>query len=144
MKKVAKGDKIKVEYVGKLKDGTVIDSSEKQGAPLEFKVGEGQIINGFDTAVVGMEKGEEKEITLPPNKAYGDRNPELIQELPKENFPEDQEIRPGMVLMMKLQDGRQIPAVISEIKDNSVILDFNPPLAGKTLIFEIKVVDIAE
>ena len=107
MKSVEKGDKVKVEYTGKLEDGTIFDSSEKQGAPLEFEVGAGQVIKGFDEAVVGMKKDEEKEITLKPEEGYGERNPELVKDMPKESFPKDQEIKPGMVFMMKVQDGRE-------------------------------------
>jgi len=143
MKCVEKGDKVKVEYTGKLKDGTIFDSSEKHDDPLEFEVGAGQVIKGFDQAMIGMKKDEEKEITIEPDDAYGQRNPELIKEIPKKSFPQDQEIKPGMVFMMKIEDGRQFPAVISEVKDDTVIIDLNPPLAGKTLIFEIKLLEIA-
>jgi len=144
MSAVKKGDKIKVEYVGKLEDGTVFDSSEKVGSPIEFEVGAGQLIKGFDEAVVGMKIGEEKEITLQPGDAYGKVNPELIKELPKNCFPEDQEISAGMMFMMGLQDGRQIPVRIAEVKEETITVDLNPPLAGKTLIFTIKVVEISE
>ncbi|MCK5373322.1 MAG: FKBP-type peptidyl-prolyl cis-trans isomerase, partial [Candidatus Aenigmarchaeota archaeon] len=84
---VKKGDKVKVEYTGTLEDGTVFDSSEKHGEPLEFEVGAGQMIKGFDDAVVDMEKGDEKEITLKPADAYGDPNPQLIQKVPKDKLP---------------------------------------------------------
>lgn len=141
---VKKGSKVKVEYVGTLEDGTVFDSTEKLGAPLEFEAGAGQLIKGFDEAVLGMEKGEEKEIKLGPKDAYGEHNPELIRELPKNCFPEDQEIQPGMVFMMGLKDGRQIPVRISQVSDETVTVDLNPPLVGKTLIFKLKIVDIAK
>jgi len=143
MKSVEKGDKVKVEYTGKLEDGTIFDSSEKQGAPLEFEVGAGQVIKGFDEAVIGMEKDEEKKVTIKPEEGYGQRNPELMKDIPKESFPQDQEISPGMIFMIKVQDGRQFPAVISEIKEDAVTIDLNPPLAGKTLIFEIKLLEVA-
>lgn len=142
MAEVKKGDKIKVEYVGKLEDGTVFDSSEKHDVPLEFTVGSGQIIPGFDEAVLGMEVGEEKEITLPPEKAYGEYNPEFKKEISRDAFESDQEIKPGMMFMVGLQDGRQVPVKIAEIKEDKVLIDLNPPLAGKTLNFKIKVVDI--
>ncbi len=144
LKEVKKGDKIKVEYEGKLEDGTIFDSTDKHEKPLEFQVGAGQIIKGFDNAVVGMKIGEEKEIKLPPDEAYGQRNPELVKDLPKESFQTDQEIEPGMMFMLNLPDGRQIPAVVADIGDENITVDLNPPLAGKTLIFKIKVIDIAE
>jgi len=139
---VKKGDKVKVEYTGTLEDGTVFDSSDNHDAPLEFEVGSGQIIKGFDEAVVGMEKGEEKEMTLKPEEAYGDYNPELVKELPKENIPEDQEIKPGMTLVMALPDGRQMPLRVTKVTEEAITIDLNPPLAGKTLIFKIKLVEI--
>ena len=144
MKVVAKGNKIKVEYTGTLEDGTVFDSSEKHNCPLEFVVGEGQLIKGFDDAVVGMKIGEEKEITLPPDQAYGPHNPEFVRDMPKNLFPENQEIKPGMIFMVDLQDGRQIPVRVTKVTDENVTIDLNPPLAGKTLVFKIKVVEIAE
>ena len=144
MKVVSKGSKIKVEYVGTLEDGTVFDSSEKHNSPLEFIVGEGQLIKGFDDAVVGMKVGEEKEVKLLPEDAYGPHNPEFVRDMPKDMFPKDQEIKPGMIFMVDLQDGRQLPVRVTKVSDGHVTIDLNPPLAGKTLIFKIKVVDIAE
>lgn len=143
MDTVQEGDTITVEYEGRLDDGTVFDSSDKHEEPLEFTVGEGKIIKGFDQAVVGMEVGEEKEVTVPPEQAYGQYNPELVRDLPRNVFPEDQEVQPGMVFMMALPDGRQVPVRIAEVAEEQVKVDLNSPLAGKTLTFTIKVVDIA-
>jgi len=143
MTKVKKGNKIKVEYTGTLEDGTVFDSSEKQGAPIEFTVGEGQVIQGFDDAVVDMEKGEEKEITIPPEKAYGNYHAELVKELSKDSFPEKQEFTVGMIFVMNTQEGKQIPFRISKVTDTTVTVDLNPPLAGKTLNIKLKIVDVA-
>lgn len=143
MKMVKKGDKVKVEYIGKLEDGTVFDSSDKHGSLLEFTVGEGQLIKGFDEALLGMQAGEIKEIKLDPKNAYGEYNPDFVKELPKEYFPENQEIEPGMVFSIRLQDGHQVPMRIIEVSDETVTIDLNPPLTGKTLIFEIKLVEIA-
>ena len=137
---VKKGDKIKVEYTGTLEDGTVFDSSEKHGQPLEFEVGAGQIIKGFDEAVIGMETGEEKEITLQPAEAYGDINPQMVQKVPRDKLPPDQDPKAGMMLMMKLQTGQQLPVKIIEVTDTEVTIDINHPLAGKVLKFKIKVV----
>ncbi len=141
---VKKGNKIKVEYEGRLEDGTVFDSSDKHEMPLEFTVGAGQIIKGFEEAVVGMEIGQEKEITIQPNEAYGRHNPELVKEMPKDCFPEDQEVSVGMIFMMDLENGKQIPIRISKVSEDTVTIDLNPPLAGKTLIFKIKIVEITE
>ncbi len=138
---VKKGDKIKVEYTGTLDDGSVFDSSEKHGAPLEFEVGSGQIISGFENAVIGMKKGDEKKIKLSPSEAYGDANPQLIKQVPKAQLPKA-ELKIGMILGVKLSNGAQVPARITEVTDEIVTIDFNHPLAGKTLHFAIKVVEI--
>jgi FKBP-type peptidyl-prolyl cis-trans isomerase 2 len=139
---VKKGDKIKVEYTGTLEDGTVFDSSEAHGQPLEFEVGSGQLIKGFDDAVVGMEVGEEKEIKIQPSEAYGDHNPELVKKVPKEQFPKEKDLKPGMILLIKLPNEIQVPVRIAEVTDDEITLDLNHPLAGKVLIFKIKVVEI--
>ena len=141
---VKKGNKIKVEYVGSLEDGTVFDSSKMHNQPLEFVVGGGQLIKGFDDAVVGMKIGEEKEIRLPPNEAYGPYNPEFLKDMPRGCFSENEEIKPGMTYMISLKNGRQIPVRILKVSDDTVTVDLNPPLAGKTLIFRIKLLQISE
>ena len=139
---VQKGNKVKVEYEGKFETGEVFDSSEKAGKPLEFEAGEGQVIPGFDNALIGMEKGEEKEVTIEAKDAYGERREELKQEVPKEKLPQEAELKPGMMLMVGTPDGKQMPVVITEITDKGAMIDFNHPLAGKKLIFKIKLVDI--
>ena len=135
------GSKVKVEYAGTLEDGTVFDSSEKHGKPLEFEIGSGQVIKGFEDAVVGMSEGQEKDISLRPSQAYGDRNPDLVKKVPRHKIP--QEITAGMMLVMKLQNGMDIPAKIIDVSNETVTIDLNPPLAGKTLNFKVKVVEIA-
>ena len=141
---VKKGDKVKVEYTGTFDDGTVFDASEKHGKPLEVEAGAGQVIPGFDNALIGMEKDEEKEIKLKPEEAYGEPNEKMIQKAPREQFPKDKEIKPGMMLAVGLPNGTQIPAKITEVTDKEVTIDLNHPLAGKTLNFKIKVVAINE
>lgn len=139
---IKKGDKIKVEYEGTLDDGTVFDSSKKHGVPLEFEVGSGQIIKGFDKAVIGMEKDEEKEIKLSSAEAYGERKEELMKEFPREMLPKEPEPKVGAGVMLGTPDGKKIPAMIKEVKDKVVVIDLNHPLAGKALNFKIKIVDI--
>jgi FKBP-type peptidyl-prolyl cis-trans isomerase 2 len=141
---IKKGDKVKVEYVGSLEDGTVFDSSKNHDSPLEFIVGAGQLIKGFDDAVVGMKVGDEKEISLPPDEAYGQHNPEFVKDMPRNLFPKEQEIKPGMVFMVDLQDGRKIQVRVSKVSENNVTIDLNPPLAGKTLKFKIKILEITQ
>ena len=139
---VKKGDKVKIEYEGKLDDGTVFDSSEKHGHPFEFEAGAGQVIPGFDKAVDGMKKGEEKEVKIESKDAYGEPNPELVKKIPRDQLPKDKEIKPGMILGVGLPTGQQIPAKITDVDDKEVTIDMNHPLAGKNLNFKIKVVGI--
>ena len=138
---VKKGDKIKVEYTGTFEDGTVFDASEKHGKPLEFEAGAGTVVPGFDNAVIGMEEGEEKEVTIQPEDAYGHPNPEMVKKVPRDQLPKE-ELKQGMMLIMNLPNGMQFPAKISEVGDSEVTLDLNHPLAGKVLKFKIKVVGI--
>lgn len=139
---VKKGDKIQVKYTGKLEDGTVFDSSDKHDKPLEFTVGEKQVIVGVDQAVVGMEKGEEKEVTIPSAEAYGEHQEQLIQKVPKDQLPPGEEPKAGMVLLASLPNGSQMPVKILEVNDKEVTLDMNHPLAGKTLIFQLMILEI--
>ena len=137
---VKKGDKVKVDYTGKLEDGTVFDTSEGK-QPMEFTAGEGKIIKGFDNAVIGMEKGEEKEVKIEPKDAYGDPNPDMQKKIPRDKLPPEPEPKTGMVLALKTPDGKQFPARITEVNDTEITIDLNHPLAGKVLIFTIKLVD---
>jgi FKBP-type peptidyl-prolyl cis-trans isomerase 2 len=139
---IKKGDKIKVDYTGSFDDGTVFDDSSKHGQPLEFEVGAGMIIPGFEKAIIGMKKGEEKNIHLEPCDAYGDVNPEATKKIPKEHLPKEQEPQVGMVLLINLPNGMQLPARITEVSEKEVTIDLNHPLAGKCLNFKIKVVEI--
>lgn len=139
---IKNGDKVKIEYTGTFEDGTVFDSSEKHDKPLEFEVGAKQVIKGFEDAVIGMEKGQEKDIKLQPEEAYGNQNPELIKKVPKDKLPKEQEIKEGMVLGVGLSNGAQIPARVLSVTDSEVTIDLNHPLAGKILNFKVKVVDI--
>jgi peptidylprolyl isomerase len=141
MQQVKTGDKVKVHYHGKLTSGETFDSSEGR-APLEFEVGGGMVIKGFDDGVTGMVVGEKKTINIPYNEAYGPRNPEMVIEFPKERFPADMQIEVGMPLVMSGNQGEQIEVVIVQIKENSVLLDANHPLSGQDLIFDIELVEI--
>jgi len=142
---IKNGDRVVIKYEGKLDNGEVFDSSDKHGQPLEFEVGSKAVIEGFDNAVVGMEKGQKKEFEIPPEKAYGNAKTELKQEMSKTSIPqpaEGQELKAGMILMASSPDGNQFPVKISEVKDESIIIDLNHPLAGKKLFFNIEIVDI--
>lgn len=141
MQQVKNGDTVKVHYHGKLTDGSTFDSSEGKD-PLEFTVGSGQVIKGFDDAMVNMEVGEKKTVQIPVDHAYGERNEDMIMEYPKTEFPADMTPEVGMELHMSDNAGNVFPVVIAEVKDESVLLDANHPLAGENLTFEIELVSI--
>ncbi len=134
-------DKIKVQYTGKLKNGEVFDKS-KEGQPLEFTVGDGKIIPGLDEAVKGMKLNEEKKVTIDSRDAYGEKKEGLLQDVPMQAFPEDFEPEIGRRLNLQSQDGQTFNGEITSINDESITVDLNHPLAGKDLIFNIKVVGI--
>ena len=138
---ITKGNKVTLDYTGTLEDGTVFDSSETHGKPLECEAGAGQLIKGFDDALIGMEVGQEKEFTLKPEEAYGQINAEMVQKIPREKIPK--EAQEGAMLMMALPNGQQMPVKISKLDDKEATLDMNHPLAGKTLTFKIKIVKVS-
>ena len=141
MQQVKAGDTVKVHYHGRLTDGTTFDSSEGR-EPLEFKVGSGQVIKGFDDGVTGMEVGQKKTINIPADEAYGAKNEEMIVNFPRANFPEDLNPEVGMQLNMTNGSGQVIPVVIVEVGEEEVILDANHPLAGQELVFDLELVSI--
>ncbi len=143
MKQVKEGDVVKVHYTGKLSNGEQFDSSVGK-EPLEFTVGAGQMIKGFDAAMPGMNIGEKKTINIAPEDGYGERSEEAIIEFPKENVPADMILEPGMPLTLSNQAGQPVPVIVVEVKDEIIILDANHFLAGQELVFDIELVEIAE
>jgi peptidylprolyl isomerase len=138
---IEKGSKIKLHYKGTLEDGTVFDSSEGKD-PLEFEVGAGAVIAGFDEGVIGMKKGEKKTINIPADKAYGQYDEKRMGEYPKANVPKDMELKVGAKMFLQSPDGGVALATIKEIKDDVVVLDLNHPLAGKNLTFEVEIIEV--
>lgn len=136
-----KGDTVKIHYKGTLVDGEVFDSSEGRD-PLQFTIGSGQVIEGFDEAVSGMEVGEKKSVLIPVEKAYGERKKELVMVVPNNQVPPDLEIELGMDLEMGGAGGEVLRVKVVEMGDEGVTLDANPPLAGEDLNFDIELVEI--
>jgi peptidylprolyl isomerase len=141
MQQAQQGDKVKVHYHGTLRTGETFDSSEGR-EPLEFTVGSGQVIKGFDEGVKGMSVGEKKTVEIPVGDAYGEKSQDLIIEFPKEQFPADMTPEIGQQLMMSNGSGQSFPVIIKEVKEDSVLLDANHPLAGQELVFDIELVEI--
>jgi len=135
------GDTVKVHYTGRLDDGTVFDASIN-GEPLQFTIGSGQIIPGFEQAVVGMNPGESKTVKIPAEDAYGQRREDLIIEVEKSQLPEGLKPEVGLQLQSRQPDGRIVVLTIADITESHVTLDANHPLAGKDLTFEIQLVEI--
>jgi FKBP-type peptidyl-prolyl cis-trans isomerase 2 len=141
MQQAKSGDMVKVHYHGRLTDGTTFDSSAGRD-PLQFEVGSGQVIAGFDNGVTGMEIGEKKTIEIPADQAYGPKDPSMMVEFQINQFPEDMTPEAGMRLNMTNGQGQVIPVVITEVGEETVMLDANHPLAGQDLIFDIELVGI--
>ncbi|MGB3617769.1 MAG: peptidylprolyl isomerase [Catalinimonas sp.] len=136
------GDTVRVHYTGRLHDGTTFDSSIPRNEPLEFKVGAGQMIAGFDQAVQGMTIGDTKEAQIPAEQAYGPVRDDHFMEIDYEEIPKDLNPQVGQQLSMQDGQGRRIPVKVTKVEDQSITLDANHPLAGKDLIFEIKLLEI--
>ncbi|KEO72431.1 FKBP-type peptidyl-prolyl cis-trans isomerase [Anditalea andensis] len=142
MSVATKGNTVKVHYTGKLKDGTIFDSSESR-EPLEFTLGDGNMIKGFDAAVHGMNIGEDKSITIPSEEAYGEKKDEMMVDIPRTQVPADINPEVGMDLSIQNQEGQPMPVKVVHVDDEKITLDANHPLAGQDLIFDIKLVEIA-
>ena len=141
MQKPSTGDTVRVHYTGSLEDGTQFDSS-RGSEPLTFALGEGQLIAGFEQAVAGVQPGQSCPVTLAPEEAYGEVNPAMIQDVPRRLMPDGVELQSGMVLRGQADDGRVDNFTVVSFTDETVKLDANHPLAGRSLTFEIELVEI--
>ncbi|WP_107666417.1 peptidylprolyl isomerase [Cyanothece sp. BG0011] len=135
------GDTVKVNYTGKLQDGTVFDSSVNRD-PLQFALGQGQVIAGFEEAVVGMSPGDNKSVTIPSEQAYGPYQDELVIVVDEQQMPSDLSVEVGQQLQMRHSSGQAVPVMVTNVADSKVTLDANHPLAGKDLTFDIELVNI--
>lgn len=141
MSQVKENDTVKVHYTGKLTDGQVFDTSEGKD-PIEFTLGKGQLIPGFERGLLDMKVNEKKTITIPKEEAYGEPREDLIQEVEKNQLPQEIQPEVGMGLVSKTPDGREMNLVVAEVKEETIVVDGNHPLAGKDLVFDLEVVEI--
>lgn len=141
MAQVKQGDEVKVHYTGKLDDGSVFDSS-KDREPLQFKIGEGKLIPGFENGVIGMEVGQTKEVKIEAEKAYGPIRKEMIFDVKRSEFPADTEPKIGMQFQMQDKSGRTFVVIVDKIVEDTITLNANHPLAGKDLTFELTLEEI--
>ncbi|MHC4197311.1 MAG: FKBP-type peptidyl-prolyl cis-trans isomerase [Planctomycetota bacterium] len=135
------GDTVRIHYTGRLDDGEVFDSSTER-EPLQFTLGAGQVIPGFEQGTLGMNPGEAKTINIPADKAYGPHRKEMVMTVDRKELPEDFELKIGMQLRIPQEDGRALPAKVTDISESNVTLDANHSLAGKDLTFDIELVEI--
>ena len=142
MPTASQGDTVHVHYAGRLEDGTVFDSSEGRD-PLEFTLGAGQVIPGFEKAVVGMEVGEKATTRVPVDEAYGPRSEELVLRVQRSQFPEGVKPQKGQQFQMQTEDGNVVRVVVTGTADETVEIDANHPLAGRALTFDVELVKIA-
>ena len=143
MSQVKENNTVKVNYTGKLSDGQVFDSSEGK-EPMEFTLGQGQLIPGFEKGLIDMKLNEKKTITIAKEEAYGEINNDLIQEVEKTQLPQDMTPEVGMGLVSKSPDGQEMNLLVVEVREESIVIDGNHPLAGKELIFDLEVVEIKD
>ncbi|MDX6747292.1 peptidylprolyl isomerase [Polaribacter sp. PL03] len=143
MSQVKENNTVKVHYTGKLSNGQIFDTSEGK-EPVEFTLGEGRLIPGFEKGLMDMKVSEKKTITIVKEEAYGEVNNDLIQEVKKTELPQDMEPKVGMGLVSKSPEGQEINLMVVEVKDESIVIDGNHPLAGKDLIFDLEVVEITK
>lgn len=141
MAQAKSGDKVCVHYTGTFDDGTVFDSSAER-EPLEFTIGTGMVIAGFDRAVTGMQPGEKKIVSIPAEEAYGERSEELVAEIGRDRLPADVELEIGQQLQVGLSDGDQAVVMIVDLSETTVTLDANHPMSGMDLCFELELVEI--
>ena len=141
MNQVIVNSKVKVHYTGKLANGEVFDTSDGK-EPIEFTLGQGQLIPGFEKGLIDMKLNEKKTINMTKDDAYGEVNETLIQEVKKTDLPQDMEPKVGMGLVSKSPDGQEINLMVVEVKEETIVIDGNHPLAGRDLIFDLEVVEI--
>lgn len=140
MRTAKKGDKVKVHFKGKLEDGTVFASSREKD-PVEFKIGEGALIPGFEEETIGLGQGEQKSVRLEAERAFGPKREELVSTVPRKAIPDDIDLAVGLQLQMTSSAGQPVQVVVTDVSEEEITIDANPPLAGQPLTFDIELVE---
>ncbi len=141
MRTAKNGDRVVVQYIGKLEDGTIFDTTVGQD-PFEFTIGEHEVIPGFEEAIIGMEEGERKVVVVKPDRAFGEKREDYIVKVSKDVLPPDLEVTEGMTLKLSQEGINPIPVKVTQVGDDFIVIDANHPLAGHTLTFEITLLKI--
>ncbi len=141
MAQAKSGDTVKIHFTGKMQDDTVIETSQERG-PLEFKIGEGDVLSGLEQGVIGMQTGDKKSITISPEEAFGQPREDLIVDLNKNEIPKGIKLAVGIHLSIQAADGQDFKVKVVDVKEDTVTLDANHPLAGATIIFDVELVEI--
>ncbi|MGD8366026.1 MAG: peptidylprolyl isomerase [Desulfobacterales bacterium] len=142
MRKAKNGDTVKVHFTGTLDDGTMFADS-REGEPVEFTIGDGALIAGFEEETIGMSEGEQKTVRLEPDRAFGQKRDDLVSKIPRDSIPEDIELAVGLRLQMSSSTGNPVQVVVTDVSEQEVTVDANPPLAGHPLNFDIELVEFS-
>ncbi len=142
MADIVMGSRVRLHLRLQLHDGTVVEDSFESGEPLEFTLGDGTLVQGLELGLLGLGPGDEQTLTLAPEQAFGPHNPELVFEFPRSVFPSDMELQPGLVMTFDLGEVRDVPGMLLEVGDDKVTVDLNHPLAGKPVVYHVKVLEV--
>ncbi len=139
---IAAGSSVTMHYSLALEDGTEVDTTFGTDEPLTFTMGDGTLIDGLEHAILGLKAGDQQSINIPPDSGFGYRNDEAVQSIKREEFSEDMELKPGLVIEFETPSGLKVPGIVLEVKDDTVDVDFSHPLAGHTVLFNVQIIDV--
>lgn len=141
-KHIRPGSTVTMHYSLALEDGTQVDSTFETDEPLTFTMGDGTLIEGLEYAIFDLKAGDQQSIQIPPESGFGFRDEEAVQSMPREQFSEELELKPGLVIEFESPSGLQVPGTVLEVKDDTVVVDFSHPLANRTVIFNVQILDV--
>ena len=139
---IAAGSTVTMHYSLALEDGTMVDSTFDTDEPLTFTMGDGTLIDGLEHAIFGLKAGDQQSIHIPPESGFGFRDEDAIQSLKREEFSDEIELKPGLVIEFDTPSGMKVPGIVTEVKDDTVVVDFSHPLANHTVLFNVQILDV--